>query len=105
MNSPDPGQLTQPAAIPFWKSPMFLAVLTALLTKLIVLVPNVSQAIGLSTSTISNYASGAALAIGSVADFIALQRRKNFKIQPLTGSQKTADVISSNNTPVLEVKK
>lgn len=103
--TPDPNQQTQPAALPFWKSPMFLSVLIALLTKLIVLVPNIAQAIGLSASTISNYASGIALAIGSVADFVALQRRKNFKIQPLTGSQKSADVISSNNTPVLEVKK
>lgn len=105
MNSPDPNQASQPAAIPFWKSPMFLAVLTAMLTKLIVLVPNVSQAIGLSASTLSNYVSMTALGIGTVADFIALQRRKNFKIQPLTGSQAKADVISANNTPVLEVKK
>ncbi len=103
--TPDPDQSTQPAAIPFWQSPMFISVLVALLSKLIILVPNIAQMIGLSAATLSNFVSAIVLICGAVADVVALIKRKNFKIQPLTSTQAKADVISSNNAPVLEVKK
>lgn len=94
-----------PAAIPFWKSPLFLLILTAILTRLIVVVPGLVQWFGLSSSTINVFASGLVLAVGGIADYFALRSRATSKLQPLTLTQAKADVITAANPSPVEVKK
>jgi hypothetical protein len=94
-----------PAALPFWKSPLFLLILTAFLTRLIAVVPGVVQWFGLSSTTIGTFASGIVLAVGGVADYFALRSRATSKLQPLTTSQAKADEITAANPTPVEVKK
>jgi len=96
---------TTPAALPFWKSPLFLMILTAFLTKVIAAFPGLVSWVGLDPENLNLYVTGISLGVGGLADIIAMKLRASSKLQPLTVTQAKADeIVAVNPTPV-EVKK
>lgn len=94
-----------PAALPFWKSPVFILIATAFLTRLVAAFPGAVSWVGLSDSSINVFVTGISLAVGGLADLIALRLRVKSKLQPLTVTQGAADEITATNPTPVEVKK
>lgn len=94
-----------PAALPFWKSPLFVLIATAFLTKVVAAFPGVVAWFGLTDSSVNIYVTGISLGIGALVDVIAMRLRATSKLQPLTVTQGTADKINAANPTPVEVKK
>lgn len=94
-----------PAALPFWKSPLFILIVTAFLTRLVAAFPGVVSWVGLSDSSLQVFVTGISLAVGGAADLVAMRLRVKSKLQPLTVTQASADQINAANPTPVEVKK
>lgn len=92
----------QVEAVPFYRSPVFLMIVTALLTRAAVALPILSQWVGLTSTTISTYSGAVILAVGGAFDWFALRARKNSKLQPLTLTQAKADAKNTGQSGFIE---
>lgn len=83
-------------AIAWYKSPVFVSVLVSLGSKLIVIFPALSKALGITSADMPELASLLTLAIGGVADLVAAHQRATSSLQPLTA---TAAGAAASNAP------
>jgi hypothetical protein len=81
-------------AVPFYKSPVFLMIVTAFLTRLILIFPHIALWFGLTTETLSAVAAFVVLIVGAAFDVLALRFRKKSQLQPLTLTQSKADAVN-----------
>lgn len=80
-------------AIPWYRSPVFVGVATAILAQLAVVLPKVAAALGLTSPDAINHSVNAIFdSISLAATAYAAIKRVKAPIQPLTTTQAKADV-------------
>jgi hypothetical protein len=83
-----------PGALPFYKSPVYLAIMVSIITHLAAYFPKIADFFGVSIANIPVLATDALQFIGLAALFVAERFRANSKVQQLTLTQSSATKVS-----------